>query len=87
MKLIKNLRSLKRQAKQAERFHRYKEEYKLISINVALEVSKNTRETLNDSRDKLAKIEDENTKVVTELAKKILNLRQQNLPSSLTKKN
>ena len=36
----------------------------------ALEVSKNTRETLNDSREKLAKIEDENTKVVTELAKK-----------------
>ena len=31
----KNLRSLKRQAKQAERFHRYKEEYKLISINVS----------------------------------------------------
>ena len=66
----KNLRSLKRQAKQAERFHRYKEEYKLISINVALEVSKNTRETLNDSREKLSKIEDENTKVITELAKK-----------------
>ena len=66
----KNLRSLKRQAKQTEKYYRFKEEYKLISINVALEISKNTRGVLKDNKEKLIKIEDENTKVISDLAKK-----------------
>ncbi len=66
----KNLRSLKRQAKQTEKYHRFKDEYKLISINVALEISKKTRNILKNNKEKLIKIEDENTKVISELAKK-----------------
>ena len=66
----KNLRSLKRQAKQTEKYYRFKEEYKLISINVALEISKKTRGVLKDNKEKLIKIEDENTKVISDLAKK-----------------
>ncbi len=66
----KNLRSLKRQAKQTEKYYRFKEEYKLISVNVALELSKTTRNTLKEQKEKLVKIENENTKVVTDLAKK-----------------
>ncbi len=66
----KNLRSLKRQAKQTEKYYKFKDEYKLISINVALEVSKTNRNSLKDQKDKLIKIENENTKVVSELAKK-----------------
>lgn len=66
----KNLRSLKRQAKQTERYYKYKDEYKLISINVALELSKNTRNALKEQTQKLTLVENENTKVVSELAKK-----------------
>jgi chromosome segregation ATPase len=66
----KNLRSLKRQAKQTEKYYRYKDEYKLISINVALEVSKSTRNSLKEQKKKLTNIENENIKVVSELAKK-----------------
>ena len=49
----KNLRSLKRQAKQTEKYYRFKEEYKLISINVALEISKKTRGVLKENKEKL----------------------------------
>ena len=66
----KNLRSLKRQAKQTEKYYKFKDEYKLISINVALEVSKKNRNSLKDQKDKLVKIENENTRVISELAKK-----------------
>ena len=66
----KNLRSLKRQAKQTEKYHKYKDEYKIISINVALEVSKTTMSSLKEQKQKLTKVENENTKVITELAKK-----------------
>ncbi len=66
----KNLRSLKRQAKQTEKYYRFKEEYKLISINVALEISKKTRDVLKENKEKLIKIENENTKVISDLAKK-----------------
>ena len=66
----KNLRSLKRQAKQTEKYYKFKDEYKLISINVALEVSKTNRNSLKDQKDKLVKIENENTRVISELAKK-----------------
>ena len=66
----KNLRSLKRQAKQTEKYYKFKDEYKLISINVALEVSKTNSNSLKDQKDKLVKIENENTRVISELAKK-----------------
>ena len=77
----KNLRSLKRQAKQTEKYHKYKDEYKIISINVALEVSKTTMSSLKDQKQKLTKVENENTKVITELAKK--NSKLESAKSSL----
>ncbi|MFL3000302.1 MAG: chromosome segregation SMC family protein [Cytophagales bacterium] len=77
----KNLRSLKRQAKQTEKYHKYKDEYKIISINVALEVSKTTMSSLKDQKQKLTKVENENTKVVTDLAKK--NSKLESAKSSL----
>jgi chromosome segregation ATPase len=66
----KNLRSLKRQAKQTEKYYSYKEEYKNVSINVALKNSESSRKKLKENKIKLTKIEDENTKVSSELAKK-----------------
>ena len=66
----KNLRSLKRQAKQTEKYYSYKEEYKNVSINVALKSSESSRKILDENKVKLGKIEDENTKVSSELAKK-----------------
>ena len=77
----KNLRSLKRQAKQTEKYHKYKDEYKIISINVALEVSKTTMSSLKEKKQKLTKVENENTKVITELAKK--NSKLESAKSSL----
>ena len=77
----KNLRSLKRQAKQTEKYHKYKDEYKIISINVALEVSKTTMSSLKEQKQKLTKVEKENTKVITELAKK--NSKLESAKSSL----
>tara|TARA_B100002052_G_scaffold76504_1_gene69524 strand:+ start:847 stop:3375 length:2529 start_codon:yes stop_codon:yes gene_type:complete len=77
----KNLRSLKRQAKQTEKYHKYKDEYKIISINVALEVSKTTMSSLKEQKQKLTKVENENTKVITELAKK--NSKLESAKSSL----
>lgn len=77
----KNLRSLKRQAKQTEKYHKYKDEYKIISINVALEVSKTTISSLKEQKQKLTKVENENTKVITELAKK--NSKLESAKSSL----
>ena len=66
----KNLRSLKRQAKQTEKYYSYKEEYKNISINVALKNSENSRLRQEENKKKLEKIENENTKVSSDLAKK-----------------
>ncbi|MAD59754.1 MAG: hypothetical protein CMB81_05435 [Flammeovirgaceae bacterium] len=66
----KNLRSLKRQAKQTEKYYSYKEEYKNVSINVALKNSESSRKKLKENKIKLTKVEDENTKVSSELAKK-----------------
>jgi len=77
----KNLRSLKRQAKQTEKYHKYKDEYKIISINVALEVSKTTISSLKEQKQKLTKIENKNTKVITDLAKK--NSKLESAKSSL----
>tara|TARA_Y100000768_G_scaffold289609_1_gene223735 strand:+ start:170 stop:2698 length:2529 start_codon:yes stop_codon:yes gene_type:complete len=66
----KNLRSLKRQAKQTEKYYSYKEEYKNVSINVALKNSESSRKKLEENKIKLSKVEDENTKVSSDLAKK-----------------
>jgi chromosome segregation protein len=61
---------LKRQAKQTEKYYSYKEEYKNVSINVALKNSESSRKKLKENKIKLTKVEDENTKVSSELAKK-----------------
>ncbi|MEC7894875.1 MAG: AAA family ATPase, partial [Bacteroidota bacterium] len=61
----KNLRSLKRQAKQTEKYYNYKKEYKEISINLALKISKNNREFLGTKKKELKNIENENVKVVS----------------------
>ena len=66
----KNLRSLKRQAKQTEKYYSYKEEYKNISINVALKKSENSRLRQDENKKKLEKLENENTIVSSDLAKK-----------------
>ncbi len=66
----KNLRSLKRQAKQTEKYYSYKEEYKNISINVALKNSENSRLRQEENKKKLEKLENENIKVSSHLAKK-----------------
>ena len=51
----KNLRSLKRQAKQTEKYYSYKEEYKNISINVALKNSENSRLRQEENKENLKK--------------------------------
>ena len=66
----KNLRSLKRQAKQTEKYYSYKDEYKNISINVALKNSENSRLKQEENKKKLKKLENENIKVSSDLAKK-----------------
>ena len=66
----KNLRSLKRQANQTEKYYAYKDEYKNLSINVALLTSKETLISLDSNKKKLSHLEDENIKVSTDLAKK-----------------
>ena len=66
----KNLRSLKRQAKQTEKYYSYKKEYKNISINVALKNSENSRLGQEENKKKLEKLENENIKVSSDLAKK-----------------
>ncbi|RPF74904.1 MAG: hypothetical protein CBE49_000515 [Rickettsiales bacterium TMED289] len=66
----KNLRSLKRQAKQTEKYYSYKEDYKNISINVALKNSENSRLRQEENKKKLKKLENDNTKVSSNLAKK-----------------
>ena len=66
----KNLRSLKRQANQTEKYYTYKDEYKNLSINVALLTSKETLSSLDSNKKKLSVLEDENIKVSTDLAKK-----------------
>ena len=66
----KNLKYLKRQAKQTEKYYSYKKEYKNISINVALKNSENSRLGQEENKKKLEKLENENTKVSSDLAKK-----------------
>ena len=66
----KNLRSLKRQANQTEKYYTYKDEYKNLSINVALLKTKETRNSLNVNKNKLTILEDENIKLSSDLAKK-----------------
>ena len=65
----KNLRSLKRQAKQTEKYYNYKKEYKEISINLALKISENNREFLGTKKRELKNIENENVKVISKIGK------------------
>ena len=66
----KNLRSLKRQANQTEKYYMYKDEYKNLSINGALLKTKETRKSLDVNKNKLTILEDENIKLSSDLAKK-----------------
>ena len=66
----KNLRSLKRQANQTEKYYTYKDEYKNLSINGALLKTKETRKSLDVNKNKLTILEDENIKLSSDLAKK-----------------
>ena len=77
----KNLRSLKRQAKQTEKYYNYKKEYKDISINLALKLSENTREFLVTKKKELKSIENENVKVVSKIGN--LNSKLESSKSSL----
>ena len=82
----KNLRSLKRQAKQTEKYYSYKEEYKNISINVALKNSENSRLRQEENKKKLEKLENEKYKVSSDLAKKMQQLNHLNLHLYLDEK-
>jgi len=77
----KNLRSLKRQAKQTEKYYNYKKEYKDISINLALKLSENNREFLGTKKKELKTIENENVKVVSKIGN--LNSKLESSKSSL----
>ena len=66
----KNLRSLKRQANQTEKYYTYKDEYKNLSINGALLKTKETHKSLDVNKNKLTILEDENIKLSSDLAKK-----------------
>jgi len=77
----KNLRSLKRQAKQTEKYYNYKKEYKDTSINLALKLSENNREFLGTKKKELKTIENENVKVVSKIGN--LNSKLESSKSSL----
>jgi len=77
----KNLRSLKRQAKQSEKFYRYKDEYKDLSINLALKQSEKNRKILSNQKNKLKIKEDDNVKIITKIGK--LNSKLESSKSSL----
>jgi len=77
----KNLRSLKRQAKQTEKYYNYKNEYKKISINLALKISENNREFLGTKKRELKTIENENVKVISKIGK--VNSKLESSKSSL----
>lgn len=77
----KNLRSLKKQSKQSEKFNKYKDEYKKLSINLALKQSEKNRKLLSDQKNKLKIIEDDNIKIITKIGK--LNSKLESSKSSL----
>ncbi len=70
----KNLRSLKRQAKQTEKFYSLKKEYKHLSINLAVKSTKDKKDRLTELKKKLEKIQLEDVKLSSSIGKDNANL-------------
>ena len=77
----KNLRSLKRQSDQTKKFYELKDKYKKLSINLAIKTTVEKSDKLNKLKNDLKKIEVDDVKLSTGIAKKNANL--ESLKSSL----
>ena len=77
----KNLRSLKRQSEQTKKFYELKDKYKKLSINLAIKTTEEKTIRLNKLKTDLKKIEVNDIKLSSGIAKKNANL--ESLKSSL----
>ena len=77
----KNLRSLKRQSDQTKKFYELKDKYKKLSINLAIKTTVEKSDKLNKLKNDLKKIEVDDVKLSSRIAKKNANL--ESLKSSL----
>ena len=77
----KNLRSLKRQSEQTKKFYELKDKYKKLSINLAIKTTEEKTIRLNKLKTDLKKIEINDVKLSSGIAKKNANL--ESLKSSL----
>ena len=77
----KNLRSLKRQSDQTKKFYELKDKYKQLSINLAIKTTVEESNKLNKLKNDLKKIEVDDVKLSSVIAKKNANL--ESLKSSL----
>ena len=77
----KNLRSLKRQSEQTKKFYELKDKYKKLSINLAIKTTEEKTIRLNKLKTDLKKIEVNDVKLSSGIAKKNANL--ESLKSSL----
>ena len=77
----KNLRSLKRQSEQTKKFYELKDKYKKLSINLAIKTTEEKTNRLNKLKTDLKKIEVNDVKLSSGIAKKNANL--ESLKSSL----
>tara|TARA_Y100001936_G_C16077837_1_gene675328 strand:+ start:681 stop:3209 length:2529 start_codon:yes stop_codon:yes gene_type:complete len=77
----KNLRSLKRQSEQTKKFYEFKDKYKKLSINLAIKTTEEKTIRLNKLKTDLKKIEVNDVKLSSGIAKKNANL--ESLKSSL----
>ncbi len=77
----KNLRSLKRQSEQTKKFYELKDKYKKLSINLAIKTTEEKTTRLNQLKKDLKKIEVNDVKLSSGIAKKNANL--ESLKSSL----
>ena len=77
----KNLRSLKRQSEQTKKFYELKDKYKKLSINLAIKTTEEKTIRLNKLKKDLKKIEVNDVKLSSGIAKKNANL--ESLKSSL----
>ena len=77
----KNLRSLKRQSDQTKKFYELKDKYKQLSINLAIKTTVEKSDKLNKLKNDLKKIEVDDVKLSSGIAKKNANL--ESLKSSL----
>ena len=77
----KNLRSLKRQSDQTKKFYELKDKYKKLSINIAIKATVEKSEKLSKIKNDLKKIEVNDVKLSSGIAKKNANL--ESLKSSL----